>query len=72
MIITGAENIEAYRLITLRAGLKLYVATGLKPNRAWTLTAMLRTATNATGNKYPRSKSGALVAIKDLTNHLGD
>lgn len=64
------ERINAFRAATLKAGLKLYARTGMKPNRAWTLSAMLKAATEYTGEKYPRSKKGAMLAHDDLARRL--
>ena len=69
-MINTPDQIDAFRCATLKAGLKLYVRTGLKPNRAWTLSAMLKAATEYTGTKYPRSKSGAAQAHDDLARRL--
>lgn len=47
---------RTYQAIALKHGLRLYAATKMKPNRAWTPTAMLRTASNITGNTYKRGE----------------
>lgn len=62
----GKDGIERYRLITIKAGLKLYVKSGMIPNRSWTLSKMLRAAGEFTGKVYPRSARGAEDAVRDL------
>lgn len=62
----GPENVQAFRMITIKHGLKLFAKTGMKPNRAWTLKNMLRAASESTGTKYPNSRKGAMTAYKDL------
>lgn len=62
---TGPEGVATYRAITLKHGLKLYADTGMKPNRAYTPTAMLRTAGQITGKTYKRGQYRQ--AIDDLT-----
>ena len=54
-----------YQTLALRRGMMLYDAHGTKPNRAWTPTAMLRTAGNITGKVYKRGQMK--LAIADLT-----
>ena len=51
---TGPHGVETYRAIVLKTGLKLYAKTGMKPNRAWTPTAMLKAASSITGKSYKR------------------
>ena len=52
----GKAGVDTYRAIAIRSGLKLFVQTGLKPNRAWTPTAMLKAAGEITGAKYRRGQ----------------
>lgn len=62
-IFTG-EDVNTFVLITLKSGLKLYAETGMKPNRMWTATAMLRKASEFTGKAYKRGQ--AAIAAQDL------
>lgn len=43
---------ELYRAVALAAGLRLYASTGLRPNRTWTPTAMMRVAREITGRTF--------------------
>lgn len=44
--------VDIYVAITLKAGLRLYAATGMKPNRMWTPKNMMGMATKLTGKKF--------------------
>ena len=45
-----------YQAVVLKSALKLYHRTGIKANRAYTPSAMLRTAGNITGKKFKRGE----------------
>jgi len=62
---SGPDAVNLYRAITLKAGLRLYGKTGIKPNRNWTSGAMLKVATEYTGKNYKRGEY--LKASEDLT-----
>ena len=47
---------ELFQAIALKHGLSLYVKTGIKPNSAWTPSAMLRTASYITGHAFKRGQ----------------
>jgi len=64
VIFEGPEEVDVFRAITLKHGLKLYASVGIKPNRDWTPTAMLRTAGKITGHTYKRGQYAK--AIEDL------
>lgn len=64
IVYSGPEQVERFVLITLKHGLRLYAKTGMQPNRAWTITNMLRKAERATGKKYKRTE--AMKAVADL------
>lgn len=64
MTFVGDRGVATYRAIALKSGLKLYAKTGMKPNRMWTPTAMLRAAGDVTGRVYKRGQY--LQAIADL------
>ena len=53
---TGQAGVSTYQAIVLKHGLKLYAATGMKPNRMWTPTRMLALASEITGKKFKRGQ----------------
>lgn len=61
---TTPEQIDYFRLTSLKAGLKL-LKVGITPHRGWTLTKALKWASDYTGKKYRRSEVDA--AIADLS-----
>lgn len=61
---SGLDGMKTYRALAVKHGLKLYVETGIKPNRDWTPTAMLRVAGNITGKVYKHKQVAE--AISDL------
>jgi hypothetical protein len=63
MFINGA--IDIYRARVIASSLRLYAKTGMKPNRAYTPTSMLKAASGITGEKYKRGEY--LKAAADLT-----
>lgn len=67
MIVTGT-GIRVYQAAAIKSGLKLYANTGMKPNRAWTPSAMLKTASAITGKPYKRGQYA--VAIADLESWI--
>ena len=68
MVFEGPNGVATYRAIAIKSGLKLYADTGMKPNRAWTPTAMLATAGNITGKTYKRGQFRE--AIADLEDWI--
>ena len=60
----GKRGVETFRAISLKAGLRLFSKTGMKPNRAWTPTAMLKAAGTITGKVYKRGQYD--LAVTDL------
>jgi len=52
----GPAGVATYQAIALKHGLALYARTGMRPNRAWTPTAMLRTAGRITGQAFKRGQ----------------
>ena len=50
------DQISRFIAITLKSGLRLYDKTGMKPNRSWTPSAMLKKATEFTGVEYKRGQ----------------
>jgi hypothetical protein len=64
IVFQGKSGVDTYRAMALKHGLKLYANTGMKPNRAWTPTNMLRAAGQITGKDYKRGRY--VEAIADL------
>ena len=63
---TGTAGVNTYRAIALKSGISLYAKTGMKPNRAWTPSNMLRAAGEITGKAYKRGQYAEAVAdLKD-------
>jgi hypothetical protein len=60
----GQDGVKTYRAAALRSGLKLYISCGMKPNRVWNPTAMLRAAGQITGKRYKRGQYAK--AVSDL------
>ena len=58
-------GMDVFRARVIASGLRLYARTGMKPNRAYTPTAMLTAASSLTGEKYKRGEY--LKAADDLT-----
>lgn len=62
---TGDE-VSVFAMITLKSALKLYAKTGMKANRAYTPTAMMRTASRMTGKTFKaRDYAGAIAALEE-------
>jgi hypothetical protein len=55
-VFAGRPAVDLFRAIALRSGIAMYSRTGMKPNSAWTPTAMLRTAGQITGKTYKRGQ----------------
>lgn len=65
-MIDTPEGIEFARERTLAAALRLYVGSGMIPNRHLKPQRMLELASEITGKSYKRGKVGATEAIADL------
>jgi hypothetical protein len=48
----GGTGVDVFRAAVIASGLSLYAKTGMRPNRAYTPTAMIRAAGEMTGRKY--------------------
>ena len=69
---TGEAGVNTFVAVTLRSGLKLYAKTGIKPNRAWTPTSMMREAGRITGRKFKaRDYDGAVAALTEWLEENG-
>jgi hypothetical protein len=55
MVFEGS-GIETFRLLVIAQALELYAKTGIRANTAYTPTAMLRNAAQATGRLYKRGQ----------------
>jgi len=65
---TGSD-VNIFRAAVMASGLRLYAKTGMKPNRAYTPTAMMRAASEITGRKFQaRAYMAAAVALDDWIN----
>jgi hypothetical protein len=62
----GRDAVEVFRLRVIASGLRLYAKTGIKPNRAYTPSAMLAAAEQVTGKKYKRGAYEAAAADIDV------
>lgn len=49
---TGFIHPRLYQAVVIASGLRLYAKTGMKPNRAYTPSAMMRVAENILGRKF--------------------
>lgn len=49
-------NPTTFQCLALAAAIDLYAKTGIKANRSYTPTNMLRTASNLTGKKFKRGQ----------------
>ena len=64
-LFAGKAGVATYQALVLKSGLKLYANTGMRPNRAWTPTAMMRLAAHITGKKFKaRDYLGAAAALE--------
>lgn len=63
-VFAGKAAVNVYQAIVLASALKLYANTGMKANRAYTPSNMLKTAESITGKKYKRGQY--MVAHDDL------
>lgn len=66
MIIFTGDQVGVFAMITLKSALSLYAKTGMKANRAYTPTAMMRTASRMTGRTFKtRDYAGAIAALDE-------
>jgi hypothetical protein len=55
-VFAGLDSVRLFQAMALKSGLRLYAKTGMRPNRAWTPSAMLKTAGSITGKDYKRGQ----------------
>ena len=68
---SGQLGMTVYRATVIASGLRLYARTGMKPNRAYTPSAMLRAAEDMTGRKFKRGQyEEAAQALTELAQRL--
>lgn len=61
---SGPGAVNVFAMAALASGLRLYAKTGMKPNRAWTPTTMMRAAAHHTGLTFKtRDYLGAADAL---------
>ena len=61
----GRAAVDVFAMAVLASGLRLYARTGMKPNRAYTPSAMMRAAAVHTGQKFSaRDYLGAAAALE--------
>jgi len=51
---TGPRGVAAFQMTVMASGLRLYARTGMRPNRAYTPSAMVRTAKALLGPAAPK------------------
>lgn len=62
----GPDATNLFRARVMASALRLYGSTGIKANRAYTPSAMLRVATEYTGKTYKVSRAECLRAAADV------
>ena len=72
VVFEGPEAVDRFRLIVLRGAIRLYVRSGIRPNRGYTPANMRALATKYTGKPYARSAKGLQAALADLDALLGE
>jgi hypothetical protein len=67
MSFTGRPAVSVFQCKVIASALRLYASTGMKVNRAYTPTNMLRTASALTGKTFKRGQyEEAAVALTEL------
>lgn len=65
-VFEGKDGVDRFRAIALKSALKLYAATGIKANRAYTPKNMMTTAKAITGKTFKaRDYAGAIKALEE-------
>ncbi len=67
---TGEKEVNTFVLVVIKNAIKLYVNTGMKANRDYTPTNMLKKAGEFTGKVYRRGQ--LQLALDDLTKMYDD
>ena len=66
----GPVSADLVAATVLKSAMALYVKTGLKVNRLYTPSNMLKAASRITGKTYPRSKQAMGRALNDLAEWI--
>lgn len=69
VIATTPAEIDAYRAIVLRSGMKL-LAAGIAPSRGWTKSRAMKMAEQYTGKTYGRRDFAQ--ALEDMVQYVAD
>lgn len=65
IMFVGEDQVDVFAMLTVKSALKLYAKTGIKVNRNYTPSAMIRTASRMTGQAFkPRDYLGAVAALE--------
>jgi hypothetical protein len=62
----GSEAVGNYQKMVVKAAIKMQLDHGMRPNRYWTNTRMLKAVSKHTGKTYKRGKAGLREALADL------
>lgn len=62
----GPDAVALFHASTLISAIRIFLATGMSVNRAYTRKNMLFTAANITQKAYPQSRRGLEMACDDL------
>lgn len=66
MSFTGPKAVAVYRATVIASGLRFYIKTGMRLNRAYTPKAMMEVAAEITGKKFKaRDYAGAEAALTE-------
>lgn len=61
VVFSGQAGVATFQAITIKSALRLYARTGMKANRAYTPSAMMKMAAQITGKKFKaRDYDGAV------------
>lgn len=63
------SDVNIFRALTIASALEFYAKTGMKVNRAYTPTAMIKAANEMTGHRYRRGQyTAAALALRELAD----
>jgi hypothetical protein len=64
-------DVRIYQALLLASALNLYAKTGIRVNKSYTPTAMLRVANKLTGHNYRRGQyAAAATALRELADRM--
>jgi len=67
----SGSAVNVYGALVMAKALELYAKTGMRVNRAYTPSAMMRTAQNVTGKKFKaRDYVGAAKALREFADQF--